>query len=102
MRRAFTVMELLVVVAIIAIIAAIAIPNLLESRNRRIEIVGKTFNYNGQRITVVGVRTEKTSYFYDVVILPSRADQQPVTAQMPCDEVVAAYKAWSAAHVEAP
>ncbi len=33
MRKAFTVVELMIVVAIIAIIAAIAIPNLIEARN---------------------------------------------------------------------
>ena len=32
MRQAFTLIELMIVIAIIAIIAAIAIPNLLESR----------------------------------------------------------------------
>ena len=32
MRKAFTLIELLIVVAIIVIIAAIAIPNLMESR----------------------------------------------------------------------
>lgn len=33
-RRAFTLIELMIVIAIIAVIAAIAIPNLLDKKNR--------------------------------------------------------------------
>jgi len=42
MRKAFTLIELMIVIAIIAIIAAIAIPNLLESRVTSQEAAGAT------------------------------------------------------------
>jgi len=42
MRQAFTLIELMIVIAIIAIIAAIAIPNLLESRVTSQEAAGAT------------------------------------------------------------
>lgn len=41
MRNAFTLIELMIVIAIIAIIAAIAIPNLLESKKNQ-KVIPKT------------------------------------------------------------
>lgn len=42
MRRAFTLIELMIVISIIAIIAAIAIPNLMEAQKRSVQDNGIT------------------------------------------------------------
>lgn len=56
MRRAFTLIELMIVIAIIAIIAAIAIPNLIEARNSHLEgatVVHKHFDEQNTRWVLV-------------------------------------------------
>jgi prepilin-type N-terminal cleavage/methylation domain-containing protein len=36
MRKAFTLIELMIIIAIVAIIAAIAIPNIIDARNKKV------------------------------------------------------------------
>lgn len=59
MKRAFTVIELVICVAIIAIIACIVIPNIAAQ-----DLVGKPALWNGQRVHVLArdMKTNPTTY----------------------------------------
>ena len=70
MKRAFTLIELMIVIAIIAIIAAIAIPNLLDHKNKKKGFeAGRTATIRASNITVTLMRhppnasNQKTSDF---------------------------------------
>ena len=61
MRKAFTLIELMIVIAIIAIIAAIAIPNLMEARKKSTRVqAGDTATVNASGVRVIA--TEVISY----------------------------------------
>jgi prepilin-type N-terminal cleavage/methylation domain-containing protein len=77
MKRAFTLIELMICIAIVAIIAAIAIPNMIEAQKAQIgevsvsyrDIVGKTFLWNGNKTLIVDYNGD---WKYVVVIMPDK------------------------------
>lgn len=90
MRRAFTLIELMIVIAIIAIIAAIAIPNLIESRNRHLAsirgtVVHKLYNeraVNDKWVVIIRLPDGKTKELvveYDVFAAADIGAKWPVT-----------------------
>ena len=98
MRRAFTLIELMIVVSMIAIIAVIAIANIVESREKEKnkigtvyaayrDIVGKTFQWNGNKTLIVDFSDGK----YVVVIMPKDGSAVNVTAYR--QVIMDAYKA---------
>lgn len=99
MRRAFTLIELFIVIAIVAIIAAIAIPNLVDAQNRSKnkvdgvtieyrDVVGKTFIWNGNKTLIVDYDKD---WKYVVVIMPKDGGAVNVTADR--QVIMDAYKA---------
>lgn len=86
MRKAFTLIELMICIAIVAIIAAIAIPNLVEAGYR--DIVGKTFQWNGNKTLIVDY---DKGWKYVVVIMPKDGGAVNVTADR--QVIMDAYKA---------
>ncbi len=63
MRKAFTLIELMIVISVIAVIAAIAIPNLVASKRLREEqvalnAIGKMVTLKGHDIQVMVVKKE--------------------------------------------
>jgi len=96
MKRAFTLIELMIVISIIAVIAAIAIHNLIEARrikNGEVtisykDIVGKTFVWNGNKTLVVDYYG---GFRYDVVIMPDKGGAVTVTVDKHL--IMDAYKA---------
>jgi prepilin-type N-terminal cleavage/methylation domain-containing protein len=96
MKKAFTLIEIMIVVAIIAIIAAIAIPQLISQKYHPVtgayisysDVLGKTFIWNGNRIIVTGfVRNNN----YSIVILPTNQNQSAVTVDANKDLILDAY-----------
>lgn len=84
MRKAFTITELMIVVAIIVIVLAIAIPSLIESTQYRTsdgkiikyrDLVGKTFIWNGNKVIV-----SKYGGNYDIVIFSKNGNAVSVSA----------------------
>ena len=77
MRNAFTLIELMIVIAIIAIIAAIAIPNIMENKKEKVngveisyrDLVGKTFIWNGNKVLVTDYTPTEYRMIYKIVIL---------------------------------
>lgn len=77
MRKAFSLIELMIVVAIIAIIAAIAIPAIIQNKKETIngvsvgyrDVVGKTFFWNGNKIFVTDYKTNGGIGAYKIAIL---------------------------------
>ena len=107
MRRAFTVIELMIVIAIVAIIVAISIPNLIEVQNQEKnkvngvsigyrDVVGKTFQWNGNKTLIVDYDSD---WKYVVVIMPKDGGAVNVTADR--QVIMDAYKASLAAPVTA-
>ena len=99
MRLAFTLIEIMIVVLMIAIIATIAIPNLVESREKEKnkigtvgvayrDIVGKTFQWNGNKTLIVDYSSD---WKYVVVIMPKDGGAVNVTADR--QVIMDAYKA---------
>ncbi len=85
MNKAFTLIELMVVISIIAIICAIAIPNLMEANNNHNktpqgisigyrDLVGKTFIWNGLQTTVVDYNDD-----WKYVLVLSKEGNSPVS-----------------------
>lgn len=74
-KRAFTLIELLIVVAIIAILAAIAVPNFLEAQVRAKASRAK----NDMRTLATGIE----SYHVDWSAYPFPADERGVPAEPP-------------------
>jgi prepilin-type N-terminal cleavage/methylation domain-containing protein len=96
MRKAFTVIEVMIVVSLIGIIAAIAIPAIMDNRvvsspgEPTIEyrdIVGKTFNWNGNKTLIVDYNGD---WKYVVVIMPK--DGNAVSAAADRKVIMAAYR----------
>jgi prepilin-type N-terminal cleavage/methylation domain-containing protein len=88
MRRTFTFIELTIGIAIIAIIAAMAIPNLNESRDsiNYKEIVGQTIMWNGHKTLITSFEYST----YTVVIMPTSGGA--VIVKVDRDFIVKAYK----------
>lgn len=84
MIKAFTLIELMIVIAILSIICAIAIPNLMEAQKRHNtpqgttlqykDIVGKTFLWNGFKTTIVDYDKD-----WKYVIVISQEDKSPIS-----------------------
>ncbi len=75
-NRAFTLIELLIVVAIIAILAAIAVPNFLEAQTR----AKISRNYSDMRTAVTGLETYRIDYNkypYDGYNYPNAGSANP-------------------------
>ncbi len=70
-KRAFTLIELLIVVAIIAILAAIAVPNFLEAQTRA--------RTSRAKADMRSLATAIESYFVDWGLAPVPADESGVT-----------------------
>lgn len=96
MKRAFTIIELMVIIAIIAIVAAIIIPNLVEARKNQKgevtisyrDIVGKTFVWNDNKTLIADYNGDGR---YVVVIMPNNGGAVNVTADRKI--IMDAYKA---------
>lgn len=96
MKKAFTLIELMIVVAICAIIAAIAIPNLISQKRHPVtgeylsysSALGKTFTWNGNRIIVTGKVSDNN---YSIVILPNNPNQSPVSVHANVNVILDAY-----------
>lgn len=74
MKRAFTLIELMIVIAIIAIIAAIAIPQLITNREK----IEKDYIRQGDEATVIetGMRVKVVGYENSSVLI-CRIDNGP-------------------------
>ena len=99
MNRAFTLIELMIVIAIFGIVASIAIPNLVEAQKARAsqvgevyigyhDIIGKTFSWNGNKTLVVDYNSD---WKYVVVIMPTSGGA--VNAVADRSVIMDAYKA---------
>jgi prepilin-type N-terminal cleavage/methylation domain-containing protein len=89
MRRAFTLIEAMIVLAIVAIIAAIAIPNLMESKknatpveNPRIDVPVGTDTYKAEKFDLEGhtyfLINSRTYHGFTAVHNPDCAKCKPV------------------------
>ncbi|MGI8907929.1 MAG: prepilin-type N-terminal cleavage/methylation domain-containing protein [Candidatus Sumerlaeaceae bacterium] len=77
MRRAFTLIELLIVVAIIAILAAIAVPNLLEAQVRS-KVSRVKADMRSLATAVESYRTDNNGYpEYGVIQFPATSIEDP-------------------------
>lgn len=81
MRKAFEIVELIIVIGIITIISAIAIPNLLESErnNKNHVVIGKDAIWKGQVVTVIGTSSidRVNSGYYYLIRIDNGADKTP-------------------------
>ncbi len=76
MRRAFTLIELLIVVAIIAILAAVAVPNFLEAQVRA-KIARVKTDMRTLGTALESYRVDNTGYpEYAVIVTPPGNDIQ--------------------------
>lgn len=95
MRKGFTLIELMVVIAIIAIITAIAIPNLMEHKalqDSAKTVIGQTFILNGMKAMVTSYSMGK----YKVILLGA----PPTQVEMDKPVVDAIYAEYLRTHVE--
>ena len=99
MHRAFTLIELMIVIATVGIIASIAIPEIVKNREKTTnkvgevcvgyrDIIGKTFQWNGNKTLIVDYDKD---WKYVVVIMSKDGGAVNVTADR--QVIMDAYKA---------
>lgn len=97
MKRAFTLIETMIVLAIICILLAISIPNIVERQKR--QEAARTLI--GQTISISGIKCLINDYAdgkYKVIILGSPA----IPIEMTKEAVDAAYAEYTKNHAEKP